>query len=701
MKTTVYLADLRHNFGGVMSIDTMPLSVGFMKAVMDREFTDSEVESRIFAYPDVLLDAIKTDPPDVLMVSNYLWNEELSHFFLQKIKQQNPNALTVMGGPNIYCEAERQIQYFAEHPQLDIYVTGEGDFLAAEIVRFFREADHSVQSLGHRSIPSAIYRRDGAIIRNETSMRRRNIDEIPSPYLSGILDDFFDGKLAPFIETNRGCPFKCTYCVQGTDFYNKVNHFDVERMRSEIKYIGQRLHTNCPEMGTLRIADPNFGMYDRDVEISEAIGCAQRDFGWPTFIDATTGKNKPERIIECVEKVNGALVLYQAVQSLDEVVLRNINRSNIKLDAYEKMVIHVKGRGLRSNSDLILGLPGETVTSHLKGLHDLIDAGTDQAHCFQAMMLRGSNLETVAMREKYKFMTRFRVVAKSYGVYDNEKIFDVEEIIVGTDTLSFGDYLTCRKHHLAFSIYWNDSWFFDVVQFINKLGLKSSEWLTEMLNAMDRADGNIKALLDEFVKETVNELFPSREAVTEFYNDEENFRLLCQGKIGDNLLYKYRARASFLMWDEVCRCSMDATLQLLKNRGLTADISGFDEFWADLSRYIKAKHADGNSFEILAASVSSELNYNIHQWVLDGHPADFGRYRLSSPATFVFKLSDEASREMESAFKVWSGELVGLTKLIVRIRVSSQIRECAELPTAQPAQARQVEPSASANPLTS
>ncbi len=681
MKTTVYLADLRHNFG-VMSIDTMPLSVGYMKAVLDSEFTRNEVASRIFAYPDVLLDAIKTDPPDVLMVSNYLWNEELGHFFLRKAREYNPKALTVMGGPNISCEAERQIQYVFDHPELDVYVVGEGDFLAAEIVRLFRESEHSVESLGQRIIPSSVYRRNGEIVRNETQPRRKSIEDIPSPYLTGILDEFFDGKLAPFIETNRGCPFQCTYCVQGTEFYNKVNHFKVERVRSEVGYIGKRLSMSCPEMGTLRIADPNFGMYERDVEISEAIGCAQRDYGWPTFIDATTGKNKPERIIECVEKVNGALVLYQAVQSLDEEVLRNINRSNIKLDAYQKMVIHVKGRGLRSNSDLILGLPGETMDSHLRGLHDLIDAGTDQAHCFQAMMLRGSELETLAVRERFKFMTRYRVVAKSYGIYGGEKVFDVEEIIVATDTLSFDDYLNCRKHHLAFSIFWNDSWFYDTVQFIQKLGIKPSEWLVAMLDAMDHAGGNIKQLLDEFVEETINELFPSKEAVISFYNDENNFELLRQGRIGDNLLYKYRAKASFLLWKELCPCAMGATFNLIKARGIVDQLPYLAEFWHDLSCYTQAKHADGNSFEELSKEISVELNYDLNQWVLDGYPLNFKDYRLAASEIFLFTLSDEGAREMSSAFKVWSGELVGLTKLVVRIRVASQIRQSSKLSTA-------------------
>src|SRR5947208_8598792 len=124
-------------------------------------------------------------------------------------------------------------------------------------------------------------------------------------------------------------------------------------------------------MGTLRIADSNYGMFERDIDISRYIGQMQRDYGWPTFIDATTGKNRPERIIKSVEQVSGALVRYQAVQSLDENVLRKIKRQTIKLDAYKALEVHMRGRCLKSISDLILGLPGESLSTHLTGLTTL------------------------------------------------------------------------------------------------------------------------------------------------------------------------------------------------------------------------------------------------------------------------------------------------------------------------------------------
>jgi radical SAM superfamily enzyme YgiQ (UPF0313 family) len=258
------MADLRHNYGGVLSTDCMPLSVGYMKAVMDRDL-DSDIQTRIFAYPDKLLSAIEEAPPDVLMVSNYVWNEALSLFFARTVKKRNPNALTVMGGPNIWVEPTRQLTYLDQHPEIDIYVLGEGDFLARDIVQHFVKAEKSLAKFGAREISSSVYRRpDGRVIRNEQWGRHEGVDEIPSPWLTGIMDEFFDGRLAPIIETNRGCPFRCSFCVQGTGYYNKITNFGMDRLKEEIDYIGTQIKERSPQMGTLRIADANYGMYERD-----------------------------------------------------------------------------------------------------------------------------------------------------------------------------------------------------------------------------------------------------------------------------------------------------------------------------------------------------------------------------------------------------------------------------------------------------
>lgn len=675
MKPSVYLADLRYNYLGVLANDTAPLGVGYMKAVMDRDLGE-EISSRLFAYPDRLLAAMKEHPPDVLMVSDYCWNESLSLFFCRLAKALNPGTLTVMGGPNMVLEPERQIAFFEAHPELDVFVLGEGDFLARDTVRAFLEAGLSLDRFREAELCSSIYRSpDGAPKRNETWPRHKEIDEIPSPYLSGIMDEFFDGRLTPMIETNRGCPFTCTFCCQGTGWYTKVHYFSKERIHDEIHYIARKVRELCPAVGAFRIADSNYGMFERDPELSSYLGETQRLYGYPTYIDATTGKNRPDRIIKSLEQVNGALVLYQAVQSLDEDVLRNVKRTTIKLEAYEALQVHMRGRGLRSNSDLILGLPGDSLKSHRDGIRRLLDGGISQVTNFQLMLLKGTELETLEQRAKWKFDTRWRVLPKNFGVYEGEKVFDIEEIVVASETLPFQDYVQARKIALAGSAFWHDSYFEDVIEFAESLGVKRSAWLERAVEAMDADRGAVKAFLDRFVDETTNELFPDRESCIDFYSREENFKRLLGAEIGDNLMHKYRAVASFHQWPAIAACAMNVTRELIEEAVDLSGIPSFDSFWKELETFVTLRHAHGWSNEEILGGASALFEWDVAGWLAGGRPLDPSPFRLPRPTRIDFRLSDESRRELESALAVWTNTLPGLTKMVTRIRVSCQVRE--------------------------
>jgi hypothetical protein len=453
----------------------------------------------------------------------------------------------------------------------------------------------------------------------------------------------------------------------------------VDRICEEIEYIARRIRQVSPEMGMLRIADSNYGMFERDIEISGFIGKMQRDYRWPTFIDATTGKNRPDRIIKSVEQVGGALVLYQAVQSLDEEVLRKVKRQTIKLEGYKALEVHMRGRGLRSVSDLILGLPGESLTSHLRGLHSLLDSNIHQMHNFQAMMLKGAEMETAECRDMFKFETRFRVLPKNFGVYGGEKVFDVEEIIVATDTLPFDDYITARKWHLVSSVFWNDGWFENVVRFARSQGIKNSEWWSAMLPAMETGLPAVREFLDNFVGETKSELFLTREACIAHYTKETHFRELQNGHAGDNLMYRYRAIASFYLWDEICATAMNATLRMLLDKGCHQRIMNFEAFWDDFTEYTRLKHASGRTMGGVLSSSRATFRYNIPEWLSHSELGDPNEFALATPREFEFRLGPEGQRELASALNTWTMEMNGLSKLVTRIKMDWQIRDCQDV----------------------
>ncbi|NLF30224.1 MAG: radical SAM protein [Planctomycetes bacterium] len=618
----------------------------------------------------------------MLMVSNYVWNEALSLLACRTARSLKPGALTIMGGPNISVDADSRIELLRRHRDVCVYVLGEGDLAAPRIVRQWLQDGCSTEKLLERDLGGCVQRRpDGSVTGDAWPARLQDIDAIPSPWLTGVMDPFFDDRLSPIIETNRGCPFTCAFCCQGSS-PRGVAYFSLDRVVAEIDYIARRVKTHSPRIGTLRIADANFGMYERDLQIVDAIARAQRDCGWPRFIDATTGKNQPQRVIEASARLDGAMTPLLAVQSLAPEILRNVRRRNISLESYRQMQVALHERGMRSLSDLILGLPGESLRSHLDGLDTLLDAGTNQAHCFQAMLLKGSDLESREMRRRYSMDTRWRVLAKCFGQYDGQPVLDVEEIVVATSTLSFEDYLQARRVHLAFSIFWNDGLFQEPIELARRLGARPADLLAAMLAAATAADGPLKAMVQNFLDETTGELFPSAQACVDFYTRSDNFQRLQRGEIGDNLMYKYRAHTSFFLWKDLCAAAMGAIAGLLRQGGLAASMADFEGFWRDFHTFVRARHAGGATAEEVLASPQAPFCYDVARWLADDMPLDTAAYRHERPVAYRFDLPDEAREELRNALDVWPFNTGGLSKLVTRIRLRSQKRGCRPLATA-------------------
>ena len=166
-----------------------------------------------------------------------------------------------------------------------------------------------------------------------------------------MLDFFFVGVLSPFIETNRGCPFKCSFCHTGNDYFQKIHMFSLERIKAELNYIGTRAQKQKNTI--LHVADVNFGMFPRDKQICELIVDMQKKYKWPLSVCGTSGKNNKERIIEATSIFGEAFSVSMSVQSMDKQVLSNIKRENISTDELIQLAPVIKQSNLRTTSEVI------------------------------------------------------------------------------------------------------------------------------------------------------------------------------------------------------------------------------------------------------------------------------------------------------------------------------------------------------------
>ena len=109
------------------------------------------------------------------------------------------------------------------------------------------------------------------------------------------------------MQTNRGCPFHCTFCADGKDEVNQVNSFSTERVKEELDYIVKHKHENTRN---LIFSDLNFGMYPRDQETAKYLYDMQLKHNYPDFLYLSTGKNQKEKVIKAIELLKDTMPLW-------------------------------------------------------------------------------------------------------------------------------------------------------------------------------------------------------------------------------------------------------------------------------------------------------------------------------------------------------------------------------------------------------
>src|SRR3990167_1026652 len=196
-RVIVYLADLTHT-GQLVATNFHPLAIGLIAAYAKSQFSD-EVEIELFRYPEDLRVAIEKRPPDVLGFSNYSWNCNLSYEFAQRVKRQHPETIIVFGGPNYGLSRDEQDRFWQRFPLIDFYVVKEGEVATVELIKRLDQYDFDAQALKEDGVvlPSCHYVYGDQFVSGELLNRIQKLDQIPSPYLMGLMDKFFDGVLIP------------------------------------------------------------------------------------------------------------------------------------------------------------------------------------------------------------------------------------------------------------------------------------------------------------------------------------------------------------------------------------------------------------------------------------------------------------------------------------------------------------------------
>lgn len=369
---------------------------------------------------------------DLVAFSTYVWNHQYNYALGRRIKELNPQCIIVTGGPE---PAISDPELFVKNPWMDLVVKMEGELVFQQILLNYGS--------DYQHIPGLLINNNTQVIDTGDSERISDLDQIPSPYLTGIFDQIIQENPEvtwnATLETNRGCPYACTFCDWGSLTYNKVKKFNLSRVFHELDWIGQ----HC---GFVTITDANFGMFvERDNMIADKLIEVQKRWNRLTNFSITWAKNQKNEVVDIVKKLinespTAGQGLTVSVQSMDNQVLDNIKRRNLDQHKIDEIFSLCDRHNIPVYTEIILGLPGDTVATWKENFWKLFRAGNHTGiNILHAQLLE--NAEMNLLQRKLWQLKSVPIYDYMSGSYSNGEIDEFMEVVVSTRDISRNEML--------------------------------------------------------------------------------------------------------------------------------------------------------------------------------------------------------------------------------------------------------------------
>lgn len=399
----------------------MNLAIRYLKAYAEPEF---QVELAEYTIKDPTMNIvydIYQKNPDILGFSCYIWNIEETIRVIQILKKIKPTITIVLGGP----EVSYDVTYWLKRlPEVDIIVMGEGEETFKELLETLHQGKSVEDVLG------IAYKRstDGRIVINPA---RKKIDlrQMPSPFRFKEDLPHLPNRIV-YIETSRGCPFNCQFCLSSIEV--GVRYFLREKIKEDIRYLmknGAR---------TIKFVDRTFNI-SRSYALEMFQFLIEEHVPGTVFQFEITGDIMRPEVIEFLNKnaPEGLFRFEIGVQSTNDLTNLLVKRKQNfeKLSRTVKMI--KEGGKIVQHLDLIAGLPEEDYQSFRKTFNDVFALRPEELQLGFLKMLRGTGLRNFAKQWDYIYM--------DVAPYE----------ILSNNCLDFADLLKIKQVEDILEKYWN------------------------------------------------------------------------------------------------------------------------------------------------------------------------------------------------------------------------------------------------------
>ncbi|MBD8035616.1 B12-binding domain-containing radical SAM protein [Solibacillus sp. A46] len=395
------------------------LAIRYLKAAALPEFDCELAEYTIKDPAFNIVSDLFQKKPDVVGFSCYIWNINETIAVIRMLKTVLPNVKIVLGGPEVSYDVHEWVR---KHEEIDFIIMGEGEVSFKEMLRHFNG------EIPLDKVPGICYLEEGKL-KIHAQPPKIDLREIASPFR--FEEDLPHlGKRIQYIETSRGCPFSCQFCLSSIEV--GVRYFNREKIKEDIRYL-------------MNNGAKTIKFVDRTFNISRSYAMEMFQFlidehqpGVVFQFEITADIMRPEVIQFLNDNAPKGLFRFEiGVQSTNDLTNDLVKRRQ-NFEKLTRTVTMVKEGGkIDQHLDLIAGLPEEDYASFRKTFNDVFAMRPEELQLGFLKLLRGTGLRLEAEKYGYTY-----VDISPYEIFSN-------------NVLTFDDIVRIKHAEDVLEKYWN------------------------------------------------------------------------------------------------------------------------------------------------------------------------------------------------------------------------------------------------------
>ncbi|MBY0222985.1 MULTISPECIES: B12-binding domain-containing radical SAM protein [Sporosarcina] len=406
------------------------IAIRYLKAYAEPEYPCTLAEFTIHDPTLSIVSELYQHSPDVVGFSVYIWNIEETIKVIRLLKLTSPETIIVCGGPEVTYDYD---QWLERVPEIDFIVIGEGE-------RTFKDLLQAINGKTELSSVQGIAYRQDEQLKITAPGPKLDLRTLQSPFR--FVEDLPHLRnRVMYIETSRGCPFSCQFCLSSIEV--GVRYFNREAIKEDIRYL-------------MKHGAKTIKFVDRTFNISRSYAMEMFQFLIDEHVPGTvfqfeiTGDIMRPEVIEFLnENAPAGLFRFEiGVQSTNDLTNELVQRRQ-NFSKLSRTVTMVKEGGkIAQHLDLIAGLPEEDYDSFRDTFNEVFALRPEELQLGFLKLLRGTGLRIQAEQYGYRFIDT--------APYE----------IVSNNVLSFDDMLKIKQTEDILEKYWNSGRFIHSMEYI-------------------------------------------------------------------------------------------------------------------------------------------------------------------------------------------------------------------------------------------